>query len=143
MATSSTQTTVTTTPANAAAAQSLTDLVGLAQTLAAFLSEAQAIIQQYNVDGLAAIFAGMNTTALNADGTLGTPDVTPVSGHVIDTRYYSGVNFPVAATTLAAIVSMVNDVNTYLGGAAGVAQNSEAPALIGQFAIPGHTINFG
>lgn len=68
------------------------------------------------------------TCAVNADGTLGTADGSPVSGHPIDPRVYG---LPLAATVSQweQILSAVLTILTFAAGTA-VGSNGVMPALM-------------
>lgn len=97
-----------------------------------------------NVEALAAINAAnplssnfwnlLNTTALAADGSLGTADGTPNTAHDIDPRVYAALARAVSATQLTQALQVLVDFNAFCQGTA-VAANASRPAQINAVAM--------
>jgi hypothetical protein len=118
------------------AATTQSQAVAAANTLLAIaveLANIQAAITQattqYTQLAMGSTLAAMATAASNADGSLGTADPSPVSGHVIDTRVLPNLSRAVSATDLGTLVTLVSAVATLLNGTAPATQG-EAPQLL-------------
>jgi hypothetical protein len=59
----------------------------------------------------------LNTTALAADGSLGTADGSPNTAHKIDSRLYPALNRSISATDLANGLQILVDLQTFFTGA--------------------------
>lgn len=71
----------------------------------------------------------LNTTALNADGSLGTADNSPVNGHYIDSRIYTNINRTVKNTDLSNALQVLSEFNTFCSGA-DTSSDGARPAFI-------------
>ena len=107
------------------------NLIGIAQSLYGLQTSIQQATGQFTELTLATPLGAMATTAVNADGSLGTADATPVSGHVIDTRVITGLNRAIPATTISSLVTLLQAVNTLLSGST-VTQQGQAPQVLAQ-----------
>lgn len=112
----------------AAAVAGANTLIGLMSQFEALRSQGAEAVKQYNSEGWGTTWAAMPTAALNSDGSLGTADGSPTSGHPIDTRVtdQSTLQRAASATQLSAAVTFLNDWANFLGNAAvGTAQRSQ------------------
>lgn len=76
------------------------------------------------------LWNALNTTALNADGTLGAADATPNNAHPIDTRVYTQLTRgQVSATQLASGLTLVLNVNGLLAGSS-ISSNLATPGTV-------------
>ena len=107
------------------------NLIGIAQSLYGLQTSIQQATGQFTQLTLATPLGAMATTAVNTDGSLGTADATPVSGHVIDTRVITSLNRAVSATTIESLVTLLQAVNTLLSGST-VSQQGQAPQVLAQ-----------
>lgn len=98
--------------------------MALMQSLAGRLQDAQAFVTQFVALNATAQLEAMPTCATNTDGTLGTADATPTSGHVIDTRVVTDLNRAIAAYDLGVIENRIADVISLTQGNAVAAQNT-------------------
>lgn len=98
--------------------------MALMQSLAGRLQDAQAFVTQFVALNATAQLDAMPTCATNTDGTLGTADATPTSGHVIDTRVVTDLNRAIAAYDLGVIENRIADVISLTQGNAVAAQNT-------------------
>ena len=71
----------------------------------------------------------LKTTALNADGTLGTADGSVVAANPIDPRVYPALNRAVSQNALNNALQILVDFNTFCNGTQ-VAANAARPAQI-------------
>ena len=105
-------------------------LINISQSLYQLENNINLISTQFTQLTLGNVFNAMPTTAVNADGSLGTADATPVSGHVIDTRLVPGLNRAISATDLATLNTLAQAVAQLLSGGTVPAQQGEAPQLL-------------
>jgi hypothetical protein len=97
--------------------------INLAAALMAHLAQAQAMQEQQSVKGYLTNINAMQTYALNADGSQGATDGSPVEGNPI-------VNLNVTPYALGVGYSaVVTDLVNFLTGAASVAQTDRRPAM--------------
>lgn len=109
------------------AAQYANQVMGLVQQLRSLrVSVAELIVINAN-NPLGNLWTVLKTTALNADGTLGTADASVVSTDPIDPRVYAALSRAVKASDLTAALQILVDFNTFLQGTA-VAANAARPA---------------
>src|ERR1700743_3866324 len=83
------------------------------QQIASLRSIVSALLAFNNVNPLATLWNELNTTALNADGSLGTADGTPTSGHYIDSRVYPAVSRVIKNTDLSNALQVLTEFNTF------------------------------
>src|SRR5262252_5493135 len=69
----------------------------------------------------------LTTTLLNGDGSLGTVDGTPTSGHYVDSRVYPNLQRVVTNTNLTDALQILVDLNTFCAGTA-LSANAARPA---------------
>jgi hypothetical protein len=96
--------------------------INLANQLSALLSLAQTMQQEQNVKGYLANINAMQTYALNADGTAGATDGSPVEGNPI-----VGLNVTPYALGVAKS-QLVDDLVSFLTGSA-ASQTDRRPAM--------------
>ncbi len=90
----------------------------IAQQLSALRATIENLVTEYNSEGYSTTWGNLATAALNADGSLGTADGTPTSGHPIDTRVVAGLPKAVSASQLVAGVTMIEQLQNFFSNAA-------------------------
>jgi hypothetical protein len=93
------------------------ELLSLAGQLQSILFTAQGLSQRYGNQGIQAVLNALPTRAQNADGSLGTPDVSPVAGNPINTDAVTGLNRACKASELIAVKNIMNDYITFMTNA--------------------------
>jgi hypothetical protein len=92
------------------AAQSL---LAIATTLISMDQQLQSLLAEYTNEGYSAIWAAMTTAPLNADGSLGTADASPVNTHPITVGAIDR-----SQTQLVAMMTFAGDFHNFLNNAA-------------------------
>lgn len=113
------------------AIQNANTIISLAAQL---LTLSQSITQVNNAwqdQGSANVLNAMATRAAKTDGTLGTADVTPNNANPIDIGAYITLNRAISSNTLAAMLTVLNNIPTYVAGSA-VAATSGVRAICNQ-----------
>jgi len=93
------------------------ELIGLAGQLQSILFTASNLSQRYGNQGVQVVLNNLPTAVYNADGTLGTADVTPVNTNPIDTRIITGLNRACTPQQLIAVKTIMNDFITFMTNA--------------------------
>ena len=104
-------------------------LIAIAQDLQALESSIADIVAINNVTPLGNQFVNLNTTALLADGSLGTADASPVQTDPIDTRVYPTLKVALSYLQLTQLLTMAISTGNFLNGQA-VSANGTIPALL-------------
>jgi hypothetical protein len=106
-------------------------LMSIAQQLASIKGSIDMLATQYTQLTLSGVFNAMHTAPVNADGSLGTADLSPVLTNPIDTRVaaQSTLTRTILATDLASLNTLVQAVSTLLAGSA-VSQQGQSPQLL-------------
>lgn len=103
----------------------LNDYAALAAQIQSVLSTIAVLKQREATHAYSAIYVATATYALNSDGTPGSQDVSPVSGHPM-------VGQAVAATDVSGFVGyVVNDLYNFLTGVSGPTTADRRPAING------------
>jgi hypothetical protein len=93
-------------------------LMSIAQQLAALRATINQFVTQYNSEGYGTTWGNLATCAQNSDGSLGTADGSPTSGHPIDNRVYTTLNKAVPATALTSGVTLIQQLQNFFGNSA-------------------------
>lgn len=101
------------------AANALANLMVSVQSLR---TQAKDFVQQYSNQSYVAVWNALPTAPVNADGSLGTADGSPVTSNPIDTRIVTALNKSVSATGYANAEAVLTAFLTMLDGSAAVAQ---------------------
>lgn len=118
-------------PAAVAVANEITAAIALlAQTV---LPQVKKAVSDYSNNGVSATLHAMTTTPLNADGSLGTADSSPVAGDFIDPRVVQNFTEVQSPFNYDAAFGLLQQVENLLNGAA-VTQVSTAPNILSLFA---------
>lgn len=104
-------------------------MIDAVQTLRVGLQNATDLSNQYINLNAGAGLQGLPTCAVNADGSLGTVDPSPVSGNVIDTRAVTRLKVAISSYDLGVVHSLLQAYANLLDGAA-VATQTYAPAML-------------
>ena|SRR5215831_228788 len=103
-------------------------MLAVADTFATTLLQANQLVEQWNNLNLGAIVNQFKTTTVNADGSLGTADTTPVDSNVIDTRVYSTLAHATSANDFSVFQQFMEAYNQLMTGAV-VTQQVQALGL--------------
>ena len=103
------------------------ELIGLAGQLQSVNFTSSNLSQRYGNQGTQGVLNALPTCALNADGTLGAADVTPVAGNPIDTRVVTGLNRACTAQHLIAVKNIMNEFIAFMSNAAVVTKDRSGP----------------
>jgi hypothetical protein len=90
-------------------------LISLSQDLMGVYQAMLQLDAAWTDQGVAATLAAMATSALNADGTIGTIDGTPVSSHPINA---TGMSRAISSTQLGQLKTILDGIVSYVGGSA-------------------------
>lgn len=104
-------------------------LIAVGQSLAAAKAQIDALGTQYTALALGTPLGALATTVVNTDGSLATADVSPVSGHVIDTRVITAMTRAISATDIGSLLTGLQAVSTLLAGSA-TAQQGQMPQIL-------------
>lgn len=106
-------------------------IIGLVQQMKSLRAAIADLLVVNTNNPLGTLFNAMPTTVLNADGTLGTADGTPTSGHYVDPRAAANINISrvVKNTDLTNGLQAVVNLNSFLAGQA-VAANASMPQFL-------------
>jgi hypothetical protein len=96
--------------------QNINTIVSLAQQLLSLYLQIVAANNAWGDDGSLAIAQALATCAQNADGSLGTADVTPNNAHVIDPRVYAALSRAVSENTVTSLLTQLNNVVSFING---------------------------
>lgn len=105
-------------------------IVLLAQTV---LPQVRSAVNNYSNNAVSVTLHAMTTTPLNADGSLGTADTSPVSGDFIDPRAVQNFSEVQTPFNYDAAFGLLQQMVNLLTGAA-VTQQSTAPNILSLFA---------
>jgi len=108
------------------AIQVANDLISFAAKLLELNTESKKLAAKYADQGVQAVLNAMATRAFNADGSLGTVDVTVVNTNPINTELYPGLNRAVAANDLIAVKNDLKDFNDFMDNVGSVAAKNRA-----------------
>lgn len=103
---------------------------GLVQQLVTLYQQIKVAKQQWGDDGVANVVAALQTAPLSADGTLGVADGSPNVAHPVDTRIYTTLNRAISANQLNAVVSMLDNIPTFVDSVAAVPQMGGVRAIL-------------
>lgn len=100
-------------------------------------SAAKALIDQvsatYTQLTLGTVIAALATTAVGADGSLGTADVSPNVAHTIDPRVYAALPLPlgraISSNDVGSLLTGLQAVSLLLAGSA-AAQQGQLPQIL-------------
>ena len=95
------------------AIQSANTLISNAAQLFALYQSIKANAQQFSDLNVGGLLNSLSTAALNADGSLGTADVSPNVANPLDTRLY-GLSRSVSANQLNAMINTLNFIVTFV-----------------------------
>jgi len=109
-------------------------VIGLVQQIANLRASVSNFLTINTVNPLGTLWNDLNTTVLNGDGSLGTADQSPVSGHYVDPRVYTALNRTVKNTDLANALQVVSEFNTFCSGA-DTPSDGARPAFINAVAM--------
>lgn len=112
------------------ALQIANSLINLGQNFYQLENQINLLSTQFMQLTLGTVLGAMATTAVNTDGSLGTADPSPVSGHVIDTRVLTGLSRAISATDLATLNTLAQAIAQLLSGGTPPTQQGEAPQLL-------------
>lgn len=93
-------------------------LMAIAQQLSALRATVNQFVTQYNSEGYSTVWSNLGTCAQNSDGSLGTADGSPTSGHPINVGTYTSLNKAVSATQLTGGVTMIEQLQNFFTNAA-------------------------
>lgn len=93
-------------------------LIGINQQLVALMASIDNFVKAYNSEGYSTVWSNLPTCAQNADGSLGTADSTPTSGHPINTATIPALLKAVPATQLVSGVTMIEQLQNFFGNVA-------------------------
>lgn len=99
------------------------------QQIATLKATVTALLAYNSVVPLGNLWGVLSTTALNADGSLGTADGSPVSGHYVDSRVYPSMSRVVKNTDLSNALQVLTEFGTFCSGA-DTASDGARPAFI-------------
>lgn len=107
------------------------ELMAIGSTLYTLEQTINQVTQTYTQLTMGTVFAAFPTTAVNADGSLGTADGAANAAHVIDTRIaaVSSLARAISANDLASLVTLLQAVAQLLSGGTPPAQQGQAPQL--------------
>lgn len=115
-----------------------TQVIELANDLNDFAAQFLAVIEaatelnaRWNALNAQAVMNAMGTVATNADGTLGTADATPVTGHTINPATYPGFSRQTSAYNWGALLTLVQQFLNLNNGQA-VTTQANAPTLLAE-----------
>jgi hypothetical protein len=111
------------------AVQMANGLISVGQALAAAKVQIDQLSAQYTQLTLGTTLAALATAAVNSDGSLGTQDGSPTSGHVIDIRAITGLSRAISASDLGSLLSGLQAVSTLLSGSS-VSQQGQMPQIL-------------
>ena len=85
-------------------------------------------LKKYTAQNTSAVWNAMATTAVNADGSLGTADGTVNNAHVIDTRLanQAGLQMPLSANNLVNMAALLQAEDAFYTNAAVATSNRDA-----------------
>jgi hypothetical protein len=99
----------------------------------ALLPQIESDVNDYLNNGVGAVLAALPTVALNADGSLGTADATPVEGNIIDpTKVAPHFTLEVSSYNIGLMFNFLQQVIALADGAT-VTQQATAPAMLSIF----------
>lgn len=109
-------------------------IIAAMQDFALLQSKLESMNQIYISNQVGSTISAFPTCAVNADGTLGTADVTPstADGHVIDPRAVSGLSRSTTAFNLGSALTLIQQFLNLVKGQVVTTQPS-APDLIAEF----------
>jgi hypothetical protein len=87
------------------------------------------ISQRWTDDSVANTVNALQTTALNADGSQGTPDVAPNVAHPLNPQLYPALIRAVSANQVAGMLTIIQGLKTYVEGGA-VSATASARAIL-------------
>ena|ERR1700678_2502120 len=100
------------------AIQNANTIISLAQQLLTISQQITTVSAAWSDDNTANTLNAMGTVALNADGSLGTPDGTPNTAHPLNLTTYPTLNRAISANSLAAMLTILNNIPLYVAGTA-------------------------
>lgn len=92
-------------------------VMNLVQQIANVRTATATLIGINTVVPLGNFWNALNTTALNADGSLGIADQVPANGHYVDSRVYPNISRTVKNTDLSNALQVLSEFNTFCSGA--------------------------
>jgi len=99
-------------------------LISDAAQLLSLYQNIKANAQQFTDLNIGGVLNSFSTTAMNADGSVGTADGSPNVAHPIDPRVYTGLTRAVSANQVNAMINTLNFVVTFVECTGAVAQQS-------------------
>jgi hypothetical protein len=103
----------------------------LASQLLNLATQVNLLTASWNALNGATVMAAMGTVAQNADGSLGTADGSPTSGHPVNPALYPALSRATSAYNYGATLTILQQVATLCAGSA-VATQSSAPTLLAE-----------
>jgi hypothetical protein len=111
------------------ALNTINNLLSLAQTMLAVYNQMAALDQYWTDNGIANMLAALGTVALNADGTTGATDATPVETHPLDPNKYAQLSRTLTPTQITQIKTILDAVVSLMNGSAVSAQTGARAIL--------------
>ena len=93
-------------------------IIALAAQIRSVYDQANSLASKYTNQATVATLTGLPTAALNADGTLGAADGSPVAANPIDTRIVTGLNRAISKTKLVAAKGVLDDLVLFMNNGA-------------------------
>src|SRR6266436_1239595 len=100
------------------AIQTANTMFNLAAQLMSLYTQMVALDAAWLDQGSAAVLAAMGTVIQNADGSLGTADVTPNITHPLDPTKYPSIQRSLSSNQIASIKTILDNIVTYVNGGA-------------------------
>lgn len=111
------------------ALNTINNLISAAQTIIAVYNNQSALDQYWTDNNIANTLAALGTVALNADGTMGTADGTPVETHPLNPATYPSLGRTLTPTQINQIKTILDAVVSLVNGNAVSAQGGARAIL--------------
>ncbi len=100
------------------AIQNANAIISLAGQLLTLSQQITSASNAWTDDSTANVLNAMGTVTLNADGTLGAADGSPNVAHPLNLALYPALSRALSANQIAALLTILNNIPTYVAGSA-------------------------
>jgi hypothetical protein len=111
------------------AIQVANQLISLSNSLMQIYEALVVLDAAWTDNSLATVINALGTVLLNADGSTGTADVSPVTTHPIDPTKYPTLTRTLSATQITQLKTVLDNIVTYVNGSA-VSATATARAIL-------------